>query len=241
MRRWDRAWRRLVPASSIFTWLQDRTATAPRNRCLRVRRAGSRRRGFGRRDSARPAVARRRSCGRSRDAAWHGRCAHAWRAQGLQRDVFRPWPRGLRKPSYARYPQLVLARFVTAPAARPTLPRRRIVAASPRIRRRAAAAGVAARLGLDGDQRFLRCRARRARRRLARSRRARKVAGLLSPMATIMLTHRPVASPLMSKSSGVVRTQPAPLDSLAQRPRVLARTSHVARQLSLFGRPGDMR
>ena len=56
-----------------------------------------------------------------------------------------------------------------------------------------------------------------------------------------MLTHRPAAAPLMSKSSGVVRTQPAPLDLLAQRPRVLARTSQVARQLSLFGRPGEMR
>ena len=57
----------------------------------------------------------------------------------------------------------------------------------------------------------------------------------------MMLTHRPAAAPLMSKSSGVVRTQPAPLDSLAQRPRVLARASHVTRQLSLFGRPGDTR
>jgi hypothetical protein len=56
-----------------------------------------------------------------------------------------------------------------------------------------------------------------------------------------MLTHRPAASPLMSKSSGVVRTQPAPLDSHAQRPRVLARASHVTRQLSLFGRPGETR
>jgi hypothetical protein len=56
-----------------------------------------------------------------------------------------------------------------------------------------------------------------------------------------MLTHRPLAAPLMSKSNGVVRTQPAPLDGLAQRPRVLARTSQVARQLSLFGRPGETR
>jgi hypothetical protein len=56
-----------------------------------------------------------------------------------------------------------------------------------------------------------------------------------------MLNHRPVAAPLMSKSSGVVRTQPAPLDTSAQRPRVLARSSQTQGQLSLFGRPGEMR
>jgi len=56
-----------------------------------------------------------------------------------------------------------------------------------------------------------------------------------------MLTHRPAAAPLMSKSNGVVRTQPAALDALAQRPRVLARASQGTRQLSLFGRPGDAR
>ena len=61
------------------------------------------------------------------------------------------------------------------------------------------------------------------------------------PRGHDMLTHRPAAAPLMSKSSGVVRTQPAPLDSHAQRPRVLARASHVTRQMSLFGRPGETR
>ena len=56
-----------------------------------------------------------------------------------------------------------------------------------------------------------------------------------------MLTHHPVTAPLMSRSSGVVRTQPAPLDSLAQRPRVLTSTANAPRQLSLFTRPGAFR
>ena len=56
-----------------------------------------------------------------------------------------------------------------------------------------------------------------------------------------MITHRPASAPLMSKSNGVVRTQPAPLDALAPRPRVLSSTSSAPRQLSLFTRPGALR
>ncbi len=56
-----------------------------------------------------------------------------------------------------------------------------------------------------------------------------------------MLTHRPATAPLMSKSSGFVRSQPAALDALAPRPLVLSSPSSVPRQLSLFTRPGALR
>ncbi len=56
-----------------------------------------------------------------------------------------------------------------------------------------------------------------------------------------MIIHPPATAPLMSKSSGFVRTQPASLDALAQRPRVLSSPSSVPRQLSLFTRPGAFR
>ncbi len=56
-----------------------------------------------------------------------------------------------------------------------------------------------------------------------------------------MLTHPTAAPPLMSKSSGAVRTQPALLDALAPRPRVLTSTANAPRQLSLFTRPGALR
>ena len=56
-----------------------------------------------------------------------------------------------------------------------------------------------------------------------------------------MLSHRPAAVPLMSKSSGVARTQPSPLDALSPRPRVLTSPAHEPRQLSLFTRPGALR
>ncbi len=56
-----------------------------------------------------------------------------------------------------------------------------------------------------------------------------------------MPTHRPAAAPLMSKSTGAVRTQPSPLDALAPRPRVLTSPSIEPRQLSLFTRPGALR
>ena len=50
-----------------------------------------------------------------------------------------------------------------------------------------------------------------------------------------------MSAPLMSKSTGVVRTQPAPLDALAQRPRVLTSAATAPRQLSLFARQGALR
>lgn len=49
-----------------------------------------------------------------------------------------------------------------------------------------------------------------------------------------------IAVPLISRT-GFARTSPAPLASVAQRPRVLARLPHVAQQLSLFGPPGGRR
>jgi hypothetical protein len=55
-----------------------------------------------------------------------------------------------------------------------------------------------------------------------------------------MLTSAFVTVPLIGRS-GFGRTSPAPLAAVAQRPRVLARPSQVAQQLSLFGPPGGRR
>jgi hypothetical protein len=49
-----------------------------------------------------------------------------------------------------------------------------------------------------------------------------------------------IAVPLIS-GSGFARTSPAPLASVAQRPRVLARPPQASQQLTLFGPPGGRR
>jgi hypothetical protein len=55
-----------------------------------------------------------------------------------------------------------------------------------------------------------------------------------------MLTTHFVSTPLIGLGGHAAfqRSAPAPLVSLAQRPRVLARSPHVPQQLSLFGPQG---
>jgi hypothetical protein len=55
-----------------------------------------------------------------------------------------------------------------------------------------------------------------------------------------MLTSAFVSAPLIYRT-GAVRTSPAPLAAVAQRPRVLTRPAQVPQQLSLFGPPGVLR
>jgi hypothetical protein len=56
-----------------------------------------------------------------------------------------------------------------------------------------------------------------------------------------MLTSAFASAPLISRTGGAVRIDPAPLTATSRRPPVLARPTHAPRQLSLFGPPGVVR
>jgi hypothetical protein len=226
---------------AIFTESQDMMKTGPsrRNTCLRLRRSGSREGRRERRGRSPTIPSLPAACARSRRRVGTDVALVFSHARVLQRDVAALATRsGETLDAFA--PPIVRQHRIAAPAGRTALPRRRVVAASPRFRDRC-------RTRREPPQRLARAdrserrRSDRTRRRLAHPRRSRRAGRVLSSSNAAAMSNAPfVAASLIARSSSY-RTQPAPLAAVAQRLPVLARSPHMAQQLSLFGPPGGRR